>query len=120
MLALAKLHKNINFACLASYRMYPSIEKEMIRTNRKQQEMQSIGLNMHISAAGSKKSQDQIHQMAWLGCPVCVCLSVCVCVEVLHLVWIQAGPGGCRALKPVDAGGEGLSSPGETERGGLL
>lgn len=66
--------------------------------------MQCIGLNMHISAAGS------IHQMGWLDVQ---------CV-VLHLVWIQAGPGGCRALKPVAAGGEGLSSPGETERGGLL
>lgn len=65
--------------------------------------MQRTGLNMHISAAGSKKSHDQIHQMGWLGCPACVC----VCVVVLHLVWIQAGPGGCRALKPVAAGGEG-------------
>lgn len=101
MLALAKLHKNINFACLTSNRMYPSLEKEMIRTNRKQQEMQCIGLNLHISAAGSKKSQDQIHQMAWLGCPVCVCFSVCVCRSAASGV----DPGWSRGMQSIKASG---------------
>lgn len=81
------------------------MEKEKIRTNQKTTRNATHCLNMHISAAGSKKSQDQIHQMGWLGCPVCVC--VCSTASGLDPGWSR----GMQSIKASGCWGRGVVLP---------
>ncbi len=62
--------------------------------------MQRTGLNMHISAAGSKKVK--IKSIRWVGWDVqCVCVCVCVCSSAAS----GLDPGWSRGMQSIKASG---------------